>query len=385
MWPYKAQAIDLEAITQTCALYGFCLVKNFFNSEEIHKIRLGLVETNQHFGAITPDPLSCPALNWLVADPRVLEIARALLKQELVYYANGSINFENEIGPLTNAPYTALHSDAAGRPDALSGYPERDGKTPFPAYRFAIYMQDYAANSGCVRVVPGSHLWIDRFDMSDSDAFSAAVAAQASTHPSRAEHFIEMVPTQPGDLVIWNLGLIHGAGAKRLRNTPDCCLHPSEEEALLQENPAQFLPPPGPRNAIFFDYGAVSEAVDLYIKFYTQTQTSKRLKPFSRGQTDAENIYNLISSTGARLREDGLIISLCFQIEHAKRSGDSVTVRSLFERLYRLVERHREFSAHHHLFDRSRFDTLKSSSWKKAVGYSQQMIMLRISHNQTKL
>lgn len=377
-WSYTIESFDPGAVAEVCRRDGVCLIKDFFVADEMQRIRDGLVETDERFGPIRPDPLSCPSLNWLLVHPRIKEAATSLLGEDLVYYTNGSINYEAEIGPLTNSPYTSLHSDAAGNPQNVHGYADRHAEHPFPAYRFAIYMQDYTESSGGVRVVPGSHLWTADYDTSAPNAFSTIRIPPPSRPDAAAEDFIDIVPTQPGDLVIWNIALIHGAGAKRLTNDPARCLHPRTEAALTKKDPDQFLPAPGPRNAIFFDYGAVSEQVDLYIKFYTQTTKAKRLEPFALGASDDPAIEELITGTGAQLREDGLIVSLSVKIEDLKKTGDADQVRPLYERLHKLLKRHHEYSPYHALFDRSMFEQIDQSSWKKAVGYAQQQILRQI-------
>lgn len=380
-WSHTIETFVPATIAEMCKRDGVCLIKGFFDAEEVQRIQDGLIETEQQFGALKPDPLSCPALNWLVVHPRIRETAEALLGQGLVHYTNGSINYEPEIGPLTQSPYTALHTDAAGRPDVLGGYPDRDGETPFPAYRFAIYMQDYTNSSGGVRVAPGSHLWTTDFDTSAADEFSAVRIPPASKPDAKAEEFIHIIPTQPGDLVIWNIALVHGAGAKRLKNDPSRCLHPREEAALTQDDPSQFLPPLGPRNAIFFDYGAISKAVDLYIKFCTQTQIGRRLAPYAVARSDDPSVQDLLGETC--LRQDGLLVSLCVQIEDLKTSGgDADVLKALYERLHKIAKQHQEFSTHHSLFDRAKFHALDAANWKQAAGYVQKMVIHRLKMNQ---
>ncbi|MBT4740497.1 MAG: hypothetical protein HN793_01005 [Rhodospirillaceae bacterium] len=369
---YTVETFNPDTVAEVCRRNGVCLIKGFFDANEMQRIQDGLVETDQRFGSMRPDPLSCPSLNWLLVHPRICDVAKMLLGDDLVYYTNGSINYEAEIGPLTNTPYTALHSDAAGNPQNVHGNAERNTEEPFPAYRFAIYMQDYTNSSGGVRVAPGSHLWTTDYDTSAQDEFSSIRIPPPSNPDAKPEEFIDIVPTRPGDLVIWNIALIHGAGAKRLKNNPKHCLHPREEAALTRDDPTQFLPAPGPRNAVFFDYGAVCEQVDLYIKFYTQTTKEKRLIPFGLGRSDDPATESLITGSGAQLREDGLIVSLSVQIEKLKNGGDAETIRSL-------VKRHREYSTHHALFDRTVFEALDLSSWKQAVGYAQQHIIRQIT------
>ncbi len=378
-WSYTVESFDPETIAEVCRRDGICLIKDFFIADETQRIRDGLIETDQRFGPVRPDPLSCPSLNWLLVHPRIQETAKSLLGEELVYYTNGSINYEAENDPLTNTLYTALHSDAAGNPQHVHGHADRHPEIPFPAYRFAIYMQDYTNSSGGVRVAPGSHLWTTDYDTSAQDEFSSIRIPPPSKPYANPEDFIDIVPTQPGDLVIWNIALLHGAGAKRLENDPSRCLHPRDEAALTQEDPDQFLPAPGPRNAVFFDYGAVGEQVDLYIKFYTQTTKQKRLTPFGLGASDDPAIADLITGTGAHLREDGLIVSLSVEIEQLKNNGDGDATRPLFKRLHSLVKRHREYSPYHALFDRIAFEKIDQTSWKKAVGYVHQQIIRQIT------
>jgi len=75
-----------------------------------------------------------------------------------------------------------------------------------------------------------------------------------------------IVPSEPGDLVIWNLRTMHSAGARRLAAKPNLAMWPKFQDEIFQNIPNVFLPLPGPRNAFFFDYGTATEEVDLYIK-----------------------------------------------------------------------------------------------------------------------
>ena len=54
-------------------------------------------------------------------DSRVVEIAKALLGEQLVYYRQSDIAFEEVPGPATHSPYRELHCDARGSPQTMFG------------------------------------------------------------------------------------------------------------------------------------------------------------------------------------------------------------------------------------------------------------------------
>lgn len=365
-----------------CERDGVVLIKSVFSPEDVTRISAALPPLATSFGASLPDPLKCEGLSWLPTHPRVLDLARTLLGEDLVYYLNGAVNYEPEIGELTNSPYTTLHIDAAGREDNLSGYALRQEGALFPAYRFALYLQDYTASSGGLRVAPGSHLWTTDCDTSAPDQFSALKVPPPSSPESAPEDFLASAPSQPGDLVIWNVAVAHGAGAKRLEADPERTLHPRDEAQMWDSDPGQFLPPPGPRNAIFFDYGAPSEATDLYIKFLTQTKLHKRLPLLAKGVVSPETLATISDLGAITLREDGRLISLSVQIEKMKAAGDTQHIGVAFEQLFDIAQKHREHSPYFALFDRPQFEALATKSWKPAAGFVQQQILQRLrQHN----
>ena len=377
-WASTVEMYDLAQIKTVCERDGICLIKGFFKPEEMDRIAADMAAAAKALGDPLPDPMKSADLAWVPLHAKILEAARALLGDALTYYLNGAVNYEPEIGPLTLSPYTALHVDAAGQPENLSAEAGRGADVSFPAYRFAIYTQDYTNASGGLRVVPGSHRWTTDYDRSTTDEFTMIRLPPPSQPEADPEDFLATAPTEPGDLVIWNLSLVHSAGSKRLKADPQRCLHPREEAALSKRDPEQFLPPPGPRNAIFFDYGAPVQATDLYIKFGTQSRLHKRMKALAIGDVGAEARRQLDAGK-IILREDGKIVSLSYEIEQIKTgTGDADRARSAFEELFGYAERHMEFSPHFSLFDRAAFESLAGQNWKQAVGYVQQQVMTRI-------
>jgi len=377
-WASTVEAFDLARIKTVCERDGICLIKGFFTPEEMTRIATGMTAAAKTLGDPLPDPMKAADLAWVPLHAQILEAARALLGDGLTYYLNGAVNYEPEIGALTLSPYTALHVDAAGQPENLAAEVDRGAEVSFPAYRFAIYTQDYTNASGGLRVVPGSHRWTTDYDRSATDEFTMIRLPPPSQPEADPEDFLATAPTRPGDLVIWNLSLVHSAGSKRLKADPERCLHPREEAELSKRDPDQFLPPPGPRNAIFFDYGAPVQATDLYIKFGTQTRLHKRMPAFAIGDVGAKTRERL-EADRIIPREDGKIVSLSYEIEQIKTgTGDADRTRAVCEDLFARAQRHTEFSPHFSLFDREAFTTLAGQNWKHAAGYVQQQVMARI-------
>lgn len=92
--------------------------------------------------------------------------------------------------------------------------------TLIPCWRFAFYFRDYTQTSGCLSVIPESHLGpIKR-------------AHNMPAHP---------IQSKPGDLVIWNLRTMH---------KPNTAI--------------RFLNFSSPRNAIIFDYAKPGPDVEKY-------------------------------------------------------------------------------------------------------------------------
>ena len=81
---YQASARDLPAIRGVCEEYGFCLVKNVLDAAERETLLAGMkAATEAHGGAPLPDLLGLPEVRHIYFDPRLLEIARALLGPRL--------------------------------------------------------------------------------------------------------------------------------------------------------------------------------------------------------------------------------------------------------------------------------------------------------------
>ncbi len=198
---------------------GFLVLRNFLS----HKVYADALRGMELWHGEMP--INNLHLMDVMFSSHILDVARELLGKKIVFYGEQSVNYEKEIGPVTKNVYTAPHFDAPVETDIVLGFT-----------RFAIYTQDYTKGSGGLQIARGSHVGIMDYYPSSWVSIGA----------------------KPLDLVVWNLRCLHKAGEH-------LALHPS---------------PPGPRNAIFFDFGASGDyGCTSYIQWRASTINKKRALP----------------------------------------------------------------------------------------------------------
>jgi hypothetical protein len=352
---FEADAGNIEAAKAIAEEHGFCLVRNVFSPVEVEKIKAGMKTTNEVFGEEFPDLLSCPELAWILFDPRITRLARGLLGERLVYYAESAINYEKEIGRYTLSPFAELHCDAMGMPGNLWTAWSSPTNEIYGAYRFGLYFHDYGTSSGALKVGVGSHRG-DPMPIIKSGGLSSDLRVV----PFRNGESLKVpapniplydVPAKPGDVVIWNLRTFHAAGAKRLRTAPEIALHPQVEKEVDQAFPDAFYPPPGPRLAVFFDYGAPVEGTDLYIKNRALGRAVRGLSPFTHSTHDSAENIEIARQNDVTVRFDYIIVALALALGR----GTVADVNATAGRLLNLLVGYSQFSPHFPLFDSARF------------------------------
>jgi hypothetical protein len=357
---YQASARDLSAIRDICEEYGFCLVKDAVSAEKREAWLAGMrAAAEAHRGAPLPDLLGLPEVRDIYFDPELLEIARALLGPRLAYDGEATLNFEESIGAHTLNPFTTLHCDATGLPQNLNAVWESPANAIYRAYRFGIYFQDYRNASGALKVIVGSHRGDPRHYMGAhllSQTSAKRTLGDQVLSYKEPHHPLYNLPSAPGDVVVWNLRTFHSAGARQFVADPSFAAHP-DIETQLADTPGLFAPPPGPRNAVFFDYAAPSEEIDLYIKHRARPKPASLAALVAR-RTDDEAAIALAAEHGIDLRFDGIIMGTAAQLAVLERSPRSAAtdaaIPCLRSRLSRLLTLHHEYSPHFPLFDRAR-------------------------------
>jgi len=348
MSDYYASDSTPAAVKSVAEAYGFCLVKGVFSAGEMESLERDLATAHTELGGQMPDLASIPALQWLLHDPRITDIARALLGDTLVYYRETAAGYERVPGALTRNPFAEYHCDARGTTEALWKVP-KDLDRLYPAYRFAIYFRDYRKFSGGLKVAPGSHLRAPKVDaqynkleyMKQIPRIPLAIGSASVQLPVPPMELYN-VPSEPGDVVIFSLRCFHSAGALRFKHRPTFSLFPAYEK-YTQENAPDICEPvaPGTRNTIFFDFGAPADLLDYYVKWRALISPADLRHAFN---------YQTISlPKNTILRNDRIIIPLAQRIVD---DGPEAAQRQLAQDLVTLCASHTEFASEHALFDR---------------------------------
>ncbi len=361
---YEAPANDLGAIRAIVEEFGFCLIKNALSAAELETLLTGMRSASRAAGGQPlSDLLGLPDVRHIYFNPRLLEIARALLGPRLVYDGEGTMNFEESIGAYTLDPYTLLHCDAKGRPGDIEGIWRSPSDEIYRAYRFGIYFQDYSRASGSLKVIVGSHRGDPALYEGPRLKSGSLANRMLGTHRidyPETRYPLQNIPNRPGDVVIWNLRTFYSAGAKLFAADPSLAVHPDVEADIARAAPELFAPPPGPRNAVFFDYAAPAEDIDLYIKWRARPTSTQTIASGFNRKSDDPSALRLAAEHGIEVRLDTLITALAIGL--ATQGSPSPTpkledkmIPAVRQRLHGLLASHRDYSPHFPLFDRGRF------------------------------
>jgi Phytanoyl-CoA dioxygenase (PhyH) len=260
-----AERVDVSAF-QT---YGYTLVKGLFHQDEIEALReaatiamayrleRGLADVSGG-GAVraTGDLLSIDELRGVLLDPRVVGVVSQLLGGQPAYFGDSNVR----IGAGGRLGWQC-HRDNVDKDD-LNGPDWRD---PYPLLRCGLYLEDHARHSAGLGLIPGSH---------------------RGRHAPRAGRRI--VASEVGDLVAWDLRILHTGQMTRFRPFLSLAVPPSLGAAL-----ARFgleVPEERERIALFLTFGIRGDHLTHYID-YLKTRDYARAE-WARSHVTAEGWRN---------------------------------------------------------------------------------------------
>jgi hypothetical protein len=228
---------------------GFAVVRDVFTPQEVADMRHCIelqVEVDRAEGKFEQtffdamgvktgqgDLISKIHLREFLLDDRILAIARALLPAKPLTYFGESTYQLGSSGRV-------FHRDNVDR-DKATG-PDWDG--PYPLLRMGIYLQDHRRHSGGLKIKAGSHLRDDG--------------------PSL------LVDSDAGDVVVWNMRILHSGNAVRLRLLPNfAAIPPSSHLRRLKIGEDMIplwmqQPLHRERAAMFMSFGVESRHLDRY-------------------------------------------------------------------------------------------------------------------------
>lgn len=361
MSEHYSTVFDPKAIRAIAEKYGFCIIKDFYSLREINDFEVRLSKLPRLPDGSFPDLYSCKSLSHLMLDERVLQIATALLGDKLVYYRQSHIDFEEVPGRITNNPFRQFHCDAKGTSNSLLKFWNGAANEIYPGYRFAVYFRDYRNCSGGLKVGVGTHKrdFQQYFQYSSFKGIKTLPLAphlidELALKLPVAPFELHNLYSQPGDLVVFNLRVFHSAGAVRLKARPTLSLLPLIEETIERDFPELCLPiPDGSRNAIFFDYGAKSEAIDHYIKWRAlHTVNSCSIELLNNKMHPSFEIRNDIPLFGLATEIERGLRALGVDVSADQTpSLKDISPRELIDIFSELCFGHTEYSDKHSFYD----------------------------------
>ena len=212
---------------------GFLLVKNVLKPEEVQALReaaYATIEADKEKGTMflhrfAKNHLGClsniSAFKKLILDDRVVNIAEQALGGRPLFF--GDSVFEIGIGSR------GFHKDTSERKD--ENHPDWTDPN-YPIYRIAFYLEDHKNHSGGLKARIGSNRTV-------------------KTNSGKAV----IIPSEPGDAVIFNLKTSHAGNAVRVKGMPNKSWHNRIEKRI-----PKFLrvPEEKERVSIFLTYGRES-------------------------------------------------------------------------------------------------------------------------------
>jgi hypothetical protein len=252
---------------------GFLILKNVFSKTEIEQFRENAMKqleldmannlvtsyTNSHAKHGIGDILSKQYLGNIVLDQRVIKAAKEVLGDDIVYFGDGS--YQLGVG------LRGYHRDNVDR--TFNSGP--DWQTDYNIIRFGLYLQDHKKYSGGLKVKVGTHM--------------------------NAEGKSTMLDIEEGDLIFWNLKILHSGNAIRLKMFPNLPIDYLERyvpEFIKKDEQKE-------RIAMFFTFGTKGKAMERYINEYV-LKTPKLLEGIKKSNYSTE-IKTLAKVAGVELFE----------------------------------------------------------------------------------
>ena len=245
---------------------GYTVVKGLISDREVERLRttaLEAIDELDRSGATVTDEgregttrvgnsdlLSIPSLRSVLLDPRLLEVIGQLLGGKPCYFGDSSVR-------VGKNGTRAWHRDNVDRVRWQRG---PDWNEPYQMLRCGLYLQDQAEHSGGLVLRPRSN----RPDR-------------------RLPSLPKLVKARAGDLVAWDLRIVHSGEGVRPRGLPWLALNPRLQTRL----PARMRIPDGDeRIVMFMTFGCVGGHLEHYIEHYRSRDYMRELWANSRFGAD---------------------------------------------------------------------------------------------------
>jgi hypothetical protein len=254
---------------------GYTVVRSILSNDEIEHLRAVATETIDTLEeldltttetgsegvirASSCDLLSIPSMRHVLLDQRLLHAVGVLLGDRPCYFGDSSLR-------IGKTGARAWHRDNVDRVRWRGG---PDWQDPYPLLRCGLYLQDQARHSGGLALRP------------------------CSNRPDRRLPTLpRLVKAGAGDLVAWDLRIVHSGEVVRPRGLPSTALNPRLQTYLPQ---VMRIPDDRERIVMFMTFGLAGPHLDHYIS-YLETRDYMRIS--WRKSSFGEEIWEEAESAG---------------------------------------------------------------------------------------
>lgn len=239
---------------------GYCLIKKVFNYKEVTNLRKFVLDNHDKNQDIyLSDNKDLLKFNFL--SDNYFNILKETIGKELLYFLDSSTFVDK------NQKNTGIfHIDA--RDDE-----EDPSTTEYKVWRIGFYLQDHKNYSGGIKIIKKSHKKI----LSNSIRKIYYIIKKFYKNNYKIKSLIPTfdyinIPSEPGDMIIWNGRTHHCGRFKRLKGLEKINLHPLIDRYLpdfLIKNETQ------ERLVIFQNWALKHTSTDNYINYRLNQRSDK--------------------------------------------------------------------------------------------------------------
>ncbi len=214
--------IDEQNLNNQLRRNGFCLVKNFFSPKEVQELRSLIIQNRDKNQDVYSSIIQC-GLGKILMSNKYFNLLKKIIGEDLVYYKDSHLLIDND-----KQKTGTFHIDA--RNDNVD-----PSSNEYKVWRVGMYLQDHKNFSGGIKMIYASH---KKFLLSSfkktyhilSKIFRMNLKANFKSFMPSLKYF--NIPSEAGDLIIWNGRTHHCGRFRRLKFLKNLNMHPFFDRAL---------------------------------------------------------------------------------------------------------------------------------------------------------
>jgi len=246
-------------------LDGYCLIKNFFSKDEIDDLRFFVQKNRDKNKDIYLSIIETKKGKCLLSK-RYFDLLKRTLGENLVYYLDSDLLVDTDKKTIGSFHIDTRNDD------------EDPGTSDYKVWRVGIYLQDHKNYSGGIKIILSSHkkLLLSSFKKFFNILIKILKYKKKYSFKSFLPSFnFVNVPSEAGDIIIWNGRTHHSGRFQRLKVFKNFVLHPFFERLF----PKFFFIEDKERFVIFQNWCIAHNSSKNYIEYrFSEAKSSSYWK-----------------------------------------------------------------------------------------------------------